>query len=69
MADRDLAVGKDYHKSSYSGAGNCVEVRMSQASEVMVRHSRRPTAGYLTFTSAEWQAFLLGVKNGEFDIG
>ena len=35
---------------------------------VAVRNSRMQDGPHLTFTSAEWEAFLLGVKDGEFDI-
>jgi len=28
----------------------------------------RPEAGKLYFTEAEWDAFVLGVKDGEFDL-
>lgn len=28
----------------------------------------RPEAGRLYFTQAEWDAFVLGVKDGEFDL-
>ncbi len=28
----------------------------------------RPEAGKLYFTEAEWEAFVLGVKDGEFDL-
>lgn len=28
----------------------------------------RPEAGRLYFTEAEWEAFVLGVRDGEFDL-
>jgi hypothetical protein len=28
----------------------------------------KPEAGKLYFTEAEWEAFVLGVKDGEFDL-
>jgi Domain of unknown function (DUF397) len=33
----------------------------------LVRHSKFPQLGHLPFTRDEWDAFLLGVKAGEFD--
>jgi hypothetical protein len=55
-------------KSSSSAAnGNCVEVAAVPEDGVAVRHSKDPTGAVLRFTTAEWHAFLLGVKAGEFD--
>ena len=60
-------VGKDGFKpSSFSGGGNCVEVRDSGDGLHTVRHSKGPDRE-LTFTRAEWDAFVKGVKAGEFD--
>jgi hypothetical protein len=54
-------------KSSLSFAnGNCVEVQDAPG-EVRVRNSRDPGQGTLTFTPDEWDAFLGGIRNGEFD--
>lgn len=55
-------------KSSHSaGNGACVEVRTSSHDEVLVRDSKDPDGPVLTFTRAEWTAFILGAKVGEFD--
>jgi hypothetical protein len=58
-----------WRKSSASGgdAGQCVEVAFTEAG-VLVRHSRNPTGPMLTFTQSEWQAFLTGTHNGEFNL-
>jgi hypothetical protein len=57
-----------WYKSSYSlSNGACVEVRPGDLVEV--RNSRAPGAGKLSFTHAEWRAFVAGVKAGEFDFG
>jgi hypothetical protein len=53
-------------KSSASGSGNCVEVAQTEAA-VYVRNSKRPLAGVVAFTGGEWEAFLIGVRKGEFD--
>ena len=55
-------------KSSLSFSNsNCVEVANLPDSEVGVRHSKDIQGPVLRFTPGEWQAFLGGVHNGEFD--
>jgi Domain of unknown function (DUF397) len=58
-----------WRKSSASGgdAGQCVEVAFAEDG-VLVRHSRNPNGPVLSFTRSEWQAFLAGASNGEFDL-
>jgi hypothetical protein len=46
----------------------CVEVA-AVADGVLVRNSVHPEAGTLRFTTAEWVAFLGGVRDGDFDFG
>ena len=53
-------------KSTASESGNCVEVAFVDES-VALRHSLNPSGPVLTFTLAEWAAFLTGVRAGEFD--
>lgn len=45
----------------------CVEVAIRD-DVVGVRHSQDPQKTTLCFTKREWQAFIRGVKQGEFDI-
>jgi hypothetical protein len=53
-----------WHKSSYStNDGACVEVAGSR-----VRDSKDRDGAVLNFTPDEWQAFIAGVKAGEFDL-
>jgi hypothetical protein len=60
--------GDIWIKSSLSFAnGNCFEVQFLTDGGVQVRNSRDHSQGILTFTADEWQAFLGGVRNGEFD--
>jgi len=55
-------------KSSLSFSnGNCVEVAALPGGAVGVRSSRDPQGPALTFTRGEWDAFLGGVRLGEFD--
>ena len=58
-----------WRKSSYSGTnGECVEVTASQDGEhVLVRNTRDRSGSVLDFTTAEWDAFLAGARDGEFN--
>ena len=56
-----------WRKSSRSGNNGCVEVAFGE-SEVAVRDSKQQGRGpVLQFNAHEWEAFLAGVRNGEFD--
>lgn len=57
-------------KSSFSGNtdNSCVEARLVEGGGVETRNSNRPDEPSVTYTQAEWAAFLTGVKAGEFDI-
>jgi uncharacterized protein DUF397 len=60
--------GSIWVKSSLSFAnGNCVEVSDQPGGTIGVRNSRDREGPVLRFTPDEWQAFLGGVRNGEFD--
>jgi hypothetical protein len=58
-----------WYKSSASGYnGNCVEISHLRNGCVAVRDTKDRTSGpVLIFTQPEWNAFLTGAKNGEFD--
>ena len=62
--------GAVWRKSNRSGpySDNCVEVAFV-GEGVAVRDSRDPSGGVLLFTHAEWDAFVDGAKDGEFDLG
>ncbi len=68
MTDSAPADG-EWRKSQASDAhgGECVEVLLNEFA-VQVRHSHRPAGLVLSFSHAEWNAFLSGVRNGEFDL-
>jgi hypothetical protein len=57
-----------WHKASASNGGtNCVEV-METEEGFFVRDTKDGEHGpVLSFTHAEWDAFLAGVNQGEFD--
>lgn len=51
-----------WRSSSFSGMGqDCVEVAAGPAG-IHVRDSKNPNGPYLTFTPAEWAAFLTVLK-------
>lgn len=55
---------------SDSAGGSCVEAGpvLDGSGRVAVRHSRAPDAAVIVYTRAEWDAFLAGAKDGEFDF-
>ena|SRR5690348_8782112 len=53
--------------STAESIGSCVEVG-SVTAEVLIRNSREPGGPVLNFTHEEWEAFVAGVKAGEFDL-
>lgn len=65
----ELGKPEGFRKSSHSGAANpaCVEVGFVTA-EVLLRDSKHQDGPVLRFTPDEWNAFVAGVKNGEFDL-
>nr|WP_045740411.1 DUF397 domain-containing protein [Actinoplanes rectilineatus] len=57
-----------WFKSSDSGGGaECLEVMLLDDGGAHVRDSKNPDGPVLTFTDAEFTAFVRGAKNGEFD--
>lgn len=59
-----------WFKSTRSGNnGACVEVARLSDEVIGVRDSKAEGKGpILTFTRAEWDAFVGGAKDGEFDL-
>jgi hypothetical protein len=55
-----------WRRSSRSQFNSCVEVRFL-GDRVPLRNSRDPDGPVLVFTASEWDAFVAGVKLGEFD--
>jgi hypothetical protein len=63
-----VAPASTWMKSSFSSyTGNCVEVAGLDSDAIRVRDSKNPSGAALRFTPAEWDAFVAGVRNGEFD--
>jgi hypothetical protein len=60
---------RGWRKSSLSSGGdNCVEVGFAADGSVGVRDTKQGGAGpVLVFFPGEWEAFIGGVRRGEFD--
>jgi hypothetical protein len=64
----ELVAASWYKSSASSYNGDCVEVSHLQDGRVAVRDTKDRASGpALIFTRPEWDAFLAGAKNGEFD--
>jgi hypothetical protein len=60
--------GVRWLKSSHSNSqGTCAEFAKLPSGEVAMRNSRFPEGPALVYTTAEMEALLRGVKDGEFD--
>lgn len=57
-----------YRKSTFSGSNGCVEVCLLDDGTIGLRDSKDRSKEPHLFTATEWQAFLAGVRNGEFDL-
>ncbi len=57
----------EWHKSARSGINGCVEVAFVDE-QVAVRDSKDRQGPVLIFTPLEWEAFVGGVRVGEFDL-
>jgi hypothetical protein len=57
-----------WRKSTRSQDTNCVEVAYS-AGMVRVRDTKNREAGFMAVTPSDWQAFVAGIKAGDFDLG
>jgi hypothetical protein len=67
MDDNQLT-GLNWFTSSASGDLSCVEVAHLPGGGVAVRNSKNRTITPHVFSPSEWDAFLTGVRNGEFDL-
>ena len=68
LTKADLSTA-EWRKSSRSGpyTDNCVEVAFVDGA-IAVRDSKNPGGPVLVFTRGEWDAFVRGAQDGEFDL-
>ena len=60
---------KEFKLSSFTGGDRYACVMVAKRNDVIgVRHSKDGSKTTLEFTPDEWNAFINGVKAGEFDI-
>ena len=66
----EVQVEARWRKSSYSGNGgsDCVEVAGNLPGTVLVRDSKDRQGPRLSLDGPAWSEFLLGVKDGQFDL-
>jgi hypothetical protein len=55
-----------WRKSTFSGLNGCVEIAVLDG-QIGVRDSKDRNGPILLFTHTEWNSFLNGVKDGQFD--
>ena len=68
VVDSEPARGSWRKSTASTGGGSeCAEVAFD-GDVVRMRHSHDPSGPVLTFSLAEWAAFLTGVRQGEFDV-
>lgn len=70
----------DWHSAGHGSDASSVEVTVTYDTSgarhkagaeklYLMRDAKNPDGPVLAFTPAEWEAFILGVKGGEFDVG
>jgi hypothetical protein len=57
----------EWRKSTLSGVNGCLEVAI-QADGVALRDTKERNGPVLVFSRGEWEAFIGGVRKGEFDL-
>jgi hypothetical protein len=54
----DVNTAPNWHKSSRSDSGSCVEVADNLPSRILVRDSKNPQGPILTFSPPQWRGFV-----------
>jgi hypothetical protein len=55
----------DWRRSTTCGNATCIEVAKVD-DQYLIRDSKNPDAAPLTFTKAEWDSFVAGVRGDDF---
>jgi Domain of unknown function (DUF397) len=50
-----------------AGNGDCVAVGLLPGGHVLLKDTKHPDGPQLRFDASEWQAFIAGIRAGEFD--
>jgi hypothetical protein len=67
MLEKITFKDREFNKSSFSGSGHsCVGVSIQNDNIAVMNTITQKEM--VTFTHEEWQAFIQGVKNNEFDL-
>jgi hypothetical protein len=67
-------IGRRETPASADGVASAIEVAISAGSKegsdhvITLRNPKNPDGPTLVFTPAEWEAFVAGVRDGEFDL-
>jgi hypothetical protein len=69
MGASEYVDGPGFRSSSFCTSGGCVEVAPLDDGRIAVRDGKDPSGPVHVYSAAEWQDFVAGVKNGEFDFG
>jgi hypothetical protein len=56
----------EWRRSSRCSTSGCVEVKKTEHS-YLVRDSSDPNSPVLSFSPLEWEAFVVGIRTGEFN--
>ena len=54
--------------ASEPNGGSCVEVNLGREGMIGVRDTKLASSPVFVFDTAEWEAFLVAVKAGQFDL-
>jgi hypothetical protein len=60
----ELPTDGEWRKSPFSVDGHCVQILPLPGGGVAIRDSKNPDGPVLLFTTAEWEAFRLGLITG-----
>jgi len=55
-------------RGEFCGGGACVEAAVTADANILVRDSKNLEGPILAFDRSEWQAFVTGVRAGNFDF-
>ncbi len=70
MSSRQYGAGQAaaalaWRRSSFCASGECVEIA-ARDGKVLIRDSKAPESGVLTYSAEEFRSFIRGVTAGEF---